>query len=218
MQSARRHGILNIVYCKGGVGLEFAKKMLAFWLRLLLGLALLVTVCILAFSMASDYANIRIVVSDGLEARAGVILMQNEEDREELAKFFSPDFLAKDSAVAGESPYVQYLVRSFEHEVIVENCFAWPWDNKTVVKLIERVPKIEGEMLSEYKTEEQRKQTKKIPPVDWPYAGEYHVTLTRADGLWVIDDMTLLKTVPNAEPTPLAQPSISASPSASAAS
>ena len=195
--------------------MEVTKRFFAFWLRFLLALVLIAGIAVLTFFTASDYSNLRVVVSDGLEARAEAVLMQTSaEEREELNKFFSTDFLVKD-ALLQQSEYSEYVVSAFEHTVDVEKCFAWPWQNETVVRIVERIPVIDGQIRDEYKTEEQKKKGEKVSPPAWK-AGRYNVTMKRIDGHWMIDKMILIQEVANAEATPTVMPEESSTPTASA--
>ena len=187
--------------------LEAAWRFFAFWLKFLVAIVVVAALGVVAFLVAADYANIWAVASDGMEARAGVILTEEQAqvrttEREELEKFFTVNFLLHDPLLK-ETEYVKYHVTGFEHQVDVESCFVWPWEDEKVVFLTERVPVIEGQILSEYKTEEQKEKNVKVPPPEWR-AGRYAVTVKRVGGHWYIDNMKLVKTVPNVEAKPSA--------------
>ena len=49
---------------------------------------------IISFYLAMNTANIWVLIDDGLDARAGVVLMG--EDADKLTSYFKPEFIAQD--------------------------------------------------------------------------------------------------------------------------
>ena len=83
------------------------------------------------FYMCLNTANIYVILTDGLEKRADVILTQ--EDAESLNFYFHADFLSTDPALEGafdgSSVYDDYTITDFEYDLTIERLWAWPWDN-----------------------------------------------------------------------------------------
>lgn len=148
------------------------------WLCILLGML----VC--AFYMCLNTANIYVILTDGLEQRAGVILTQ--EDAEKLNFYFHADFLSTDPALEGAfdgtSVYDDYTITDFEHELKVERLWAWPWDTYATCTVVERVPKISGSVISSRKSEAS-------PTVPSWQGGRYDITLVKVNGSWKIIGM-----------------------------
>ncbi len=148
------------------------------WLCILLGML----VC--AFYMCLNTANIYVILTDGLEQRAEVILTQ--EDAEKLNFYFHADFLSTDPALEGAfdgtSVYDDYTITDFEHELKVERLWAWPWDTYATCTVVERVPKITGSVISSRKSEAS-------PTVPSWQGGRYDITLVKVNGSWKIIGM-----------------------------
>ena len=162
----------------------------------------LVLLCVLlgmllcAFFMCLHLANVYIILDEGLEKRVEVILTRDEA--EELNKYFHYDFLNADPALAGAfdgtSTYVDYNISDFEYDLTVEKLWSWPWDSYATCTVVERVPSIEGKVLSSRANE----VSAEIPK--WQ-GGRYNITLVRDDGMWKIIGMqqtTILMEADNA--------------------
>ena len=170
------------------------------------GRVLVITLClaILAcgFYMCLNTANVYIVLTDGLAKRVDVIL--SRDDAPELNKYFHADFLAADPALAaafnGSSPYVDYNITGFEHDLKIESLWAWPWDTYATCTVVERVPEINGRVLSSRRSE----VPSEIP--DWQ-GGRYEITLAKSGGRWKIVGMQQKSIIVEATPVPTSAPS-----------
>ena len=150
----------------------------------------LIIICILGgmlvcgFYMGLNTANIYIVLEDGLQQRAGVILTR--QDAEKLNFYSHADFLSTDPALEGafdgSSAYNDYAVSDFEYDLKIEKLWAWPWDNYATCTVVERVPEITGRVISSRKSE----VPSTIPA--WQ-GGRYDITLVKTDGAWKIIGM-----------------------------
>ena len=134
--------------------------------------------------MCMNTANVYIVLNDGLEKRVDVILTR--EDAPELNNYFHGDFLSADPALTaafdGSSPYVNYNITGFEHELTIESLWAWPWDNYATCTVVERVPSITGTVISSMRNE--------VSPTVPTWQGRrYDITLMKSDGKWKIVGM-----------------------------
>ena len=74
---------------------------------------------IISFYLAMNTANIWVLIDDGLDARAGVVLMG--EDADKLTSYFKPEFIAQDPVLqvglSDTSPYRDYEIRGYDHRV-----------------------------------------------------------------------------------------------------
>ena len=150
----------------------------------------LIIVCILGgmlvcgFYMGLNTANIYVVLEDGLQQRAQVILTR--ENAEKLNFYFHADFLSTDPALEGafdgSSVYNDYSISDFEYDLKIEKLWAWPWDNYATCTVVERVPEITGKVIPSRKSE--------VPSVipSWQ-GGRYDITLVKSGGTWKIVGM-----------------------------
>ena len=150
----------------------------------------LVLVCVLCgmlvcgFYMCLNTANIFVILNDGLEKRAEVILTRQEAEK--LNFYFHADFLSTDPALEGafdgSSVYDDYTITDFEYELKIEKLWAWPWDSYATCTVVERIPSITGSVISSRKSEAS-------PTVPGWQGGRYDLTLVKDDGAWKIIGM-----------------------------
>ena len=163
----------------------------------------LLLVCILCgmlvcgFYMCLNTSNIYVVLNDGLERRAQVIL--TKQDAETLNFYFHADFLSTDPALEGAfdgtSMYDNYSITDFEYELKIEKLWAWPWDNFATCTVVERVPSITASVLSSRRSEN-------LPARPTWQGGRYDITLIKDNGQWKIIGMqqtTVLMEAVNSE-------------------
>ncbi len=150
----------------------------------------LILICILGgmlvcgFYMCLNTANIYVILTDGLEKRAEVILTQ--QDAEMLNYYFHADFLSTDPALEGafdgSSVYDDYSITDFEYDLEIEKVWAWPWDGYATCTVVERVPSITGSVISSRRSEAS-------PTVPSWQGGRYDITLIKDNGEWKIIGM-----------------------------
>ena len=145
---------------------------------------------ILAFYLAMNTANIYLLLNDGMTARTAAILTR--ENADELKNFFTNDFLLSDETLniglSSASPHIDYNITDFKYRLSLEWVWAWPWENSATATIVERVPKITGEVVSSKKNLVSSGALSASPP-SW-YGGRYTVRLVRQDGRWKIDQLT----------------------------
>lgn len=162
----------------------YLRRMIWFIASRLVLLCVLAGMAVCGFFMAMNLSNIYIILDEGMEKRAEVILTR--EDAEELNKYFHYDFLNADEALAGAfsgvSAYDDYTITDFEYDLTVEKLWAWPWDSYASCTIVERIPSITGKALSSRANE----VSETIPK--WQ-GGRYNVTLVKENGYWKIKGM-----------------------------
>ena len=167
-----------------GIFLKYIRRLIWFIASRLLIFTIAVSILLCAFYMCMNTANVYIVLNDGLEKRVDVILTR--EDAPELNSYFHADFLSADPALTaafdGSSPYVDYNITAFEHELTIES-------------LVERAPSIPGTVISSRSGE--------VDPVvpTWQ-GGRYNITLMKSGGNWKIGGMQQESVISEATPTP----------------
>ena len=164
--------------------MTYFRRFIWFVAKRLLVLSILLSMLVCAFFMATNIANIYVVLDDGLEKRVDVILTRQQA--EELNKYFHADFLIQDTAlegaINGDSVYTNYNITGFEYSLTIEKLWAWPWDTYANCTVVERVPSISGSVISSRRTN----SNQSIPK--WQ-GGRYDITLVKTGGLWKIIGM-----------------------------
>lgn len=158
---------------------------------------LLSAIFIIAFYLAMNFTNMYILLTDGMQARASVVLMQ--EDASELTKFFRRSFLENDEVLrigmSESSPYANYDIRGFDHRVSLEWAWSWPWEDIARADFVESVPRIDGKIkASKREAVVEAMGEGAASPPDWS-SSRYRATLTRTAGQWKISNLQLLETI-----------------------
>lgn len=157
-----------------------AIRTLAYLIRTLLIVALVIGSLEFAFRTAMNVSNIYVLTMDGLQKRANKILMGKDE---ELEKYFSENFLRRDTLLNNDK-FANAGVRNFDYKLSVEWAFAYPWENKGTATVVERVVGLYTD------NPEEGAQTPK-----WE-DGKYELKFVRnEEGRWYIDEMVMLETV-----------------------
>jgi len=181
---------------KAGVDtMEYMIRFFSYIIRNLFILAIVATLIVVSFFIAMNASNIFILLNDGLQKRASVILMK--EDANELNKFFTEKFLAQDNLLK-QNEYIDFIIRSFDHQVSIQWMWNWPWSDKATATVTERVKNIDGELPDDKKSDEEKKNKKKILPPAWKNA-KYKLILVKEGIAWKIDKMVLLETIVDKE-------------------
>ena len=170
--------------------MKYIHRFFSFVASRLLMFTLITALLILAFYLAMNTANIYLLLNDGMTARTAAILTR--EDADELKNFFTNDFLLSDETLniglSSASPYIDYNITDFKYRLSLEWVWAWPWENSATATIVERVPKIVGEVVSGKKSLVSSGALSATPP-SW-YGGRYTVRLVQQDGRWKIDQLT----------------------------
>ena len=148
--------------------------------RILVWLAV-IPLIVLSFFAAMDYMNVRILTSDGLEARAGVIIAG--DDPTPLSKVFSKGFLESDTMLNSDV-YRQYIVSDFDYDIDLPFILIMPWKQTVTLRITETVTDIDAEI---YSGAENAAEISETPP-EWQSA-TYDITLVRYEENWRIVSM-----------------------------
>ncbi len=141
------------------------------------------------FYYAMNLSNIQIILKDGMASRAKVIMGITDKS-DELTRYFQKSCLDTDEALLatarGESPYRDYNVRGIDHRLEMGFFWTWPWDTSVMLKMTERIPRIDGRVKGSRADELiAQKGAEALYPPEWP-DGEYWVELIRENGQWKI--------------------------------
>ena len=144
---------------------------------------------VLTFFVAMNSANVYIVVTEGMEARAAVVL--NDGDTGELSYYFTDRFLEEDTLLKS-GKYSDYMVSRYTYLTTPRLALCWPLQAAVTMSVAEWVGNVDGE-LSQAKQDEVDSSAALEPPA-WNN-GEYAVSLVKQDGKWKIDNITLVRLV-----------------------
>ncbi|HZJ82691.1 MAG TPA: hypothetical protein VFD57_02665 [Clostridia bacterium] len=157
-------------------------RLLSYIVTRLTAVAIIVILIILAIFIGYDFANINVVVDDGLAKRTEAIL--NKEENLDLNKFYTQEYLDRDILLS-KNPYEDFIIGDYDQRIKLKKLWVWPWETNTKVYVEEIVTHIEGSN----KDEEQ--QNTEIP--SWE-SGE-KIILMEKDGRWRISNIILTKPI-----------------------
>lgn len=168
----------------------------------LLGISLLVVgLLVISFLLAMDSANVYMIVTDGLKARADVALNQQDESST-LQNYFTGSFLSQDEMLRS-LPYQNAVISGYTYHLSVKSLWCHPWDGTATMEVVEAIPEIDGEMNADANGGDGT-----MP--EWQRT-HYKVTCVKQDGQWLISGMEVLELM-EPEETPTAEPSVTPSP------
>jgi hypothetical protein len=142
-------------------------------------LVVILLLLVLAFLVAMTSANVYIVVMEGMEARAYVVM--NDGDTDELGLYFTDAFIENDPLLKS-GKYADYVIGRYTYVSTPSIPICFPWQVFTTVRVSEWIGNIDGE-LSKDKIAEAGAGTR-VPP-EWDN-GVYDVSLVVEDGKWKI--------------------------------
>jgi hypothetical protein len=181
--------------------LRFVWYVLKFVIIALSAFAILAAV----FFIAMDSADVYVIVTDGMKARATQALVPGQSV-DLLPKYFTDNFQKTQPSI-DTTPYSNFAITGIRYKLDVESLWCNPWTNKATVTVVESIPEISYNVPLD--TPEGAKSP--VPP-QWQRA-RYKLTCVRSGDIWRIDKMEKLENLPP-EPTPTPEPSayITASP------
>lgn len=171
--------------------MRILKRMLDFIASRMLMVTVACALLIISFYLAMNTANIWVLIDDGLDARASVVLMG--EDAGKLTSYFRPEFIAQDPVLqvgmSDTSPYRDYEIRGYDHRVKMVSVWSWPWENVARAEVIESIPAIDGTIRSAKREAALAEGgEERLSPPAWTTT-RYRVTLVRTAGRWLISNL-----------------------------
>ena len=177
--------------------MRILKRLLDFIASRLFFITVISAVLVVSFYLAMNTANIWVLTSDGLDPRAGVVMMGGDESA--LEDYFQQEFLARDPVLqvglSDSSPYRDYEIRGYDHRVQMISVWSWPWENVARAEIIESIPAIDG-TISSSKREAALAEggEARLSPPAWT-TSRYRVTLVRTAGRWKISNLELIEQI-----------------------
>jgi hypothetical protein len=151
-----------------------------------------------------DYMNAQVLVKDGLQLRAEVII--KGDDPTALSKVFSRSFLEQDTLLSSND-YRSYTISDIDYSADVAFRLILPWQNSVDLNVTEKIPHIDGTLASSAETNGTQSET----PPPWQNA-VYQIRLIRYEGNWRIVSMTQVEALPSPTPSPTPTPSATPKP------
>jgi hypothetical protein len=161
---------------------------------------------VLSFFAAMDYMNAQILVKDGLQLRAKVIIQG--DDPTALSRVFSRSFLEQD-ALLTSSVYRSYSIKNIDYSAKVDFLLILPWQNAIELGVTEEITRIDGTLAGGA----EKSSTLSETPPPWQNA-VYRVRLVRYEGNWRIVSMTQVEALPSPTPSPTPTPAPTITPRA----
>ena len=171
--------------------MKYLIRLFTFWFKLIAITLLVGALIYIVFFMAMDMINIGIIAKDGMVARAEYVIKEQFDDakkadsKAELNRFFTDACLKADEKMLDIS-YKNYTIKSFNHKMKTQWIWVWPWQTETSVRITERISYIDGDLLKEFKTEEQITEKTIINPPAWENC-VIDLVCVKRDGRWKID-------------------------------
>lgn len=175
--------------------MRILKRLLSFIASRMLLITVVFALLVIAFYLAMNTANIWVLIDDGLDARAGVVLMG--ADAGDLTLFFRQEYLNQDPVLqvglSDTSPYRDYEIRGYDHGVQMISVWSWPWEDVARAEVIESIPSIDGTIrASRREAALAAGGEARLSPPGWA-TSRYLVTLVRTAGRWRISNLQLLE-------------------------
>ncbi len=177
--------------------MRILKRLLNFIASRLFVITIVSALLIISFYLAMNTTNIWVLIEDGLDARAGVVLM--DAGAENLNLYFRQEYLSQDPVLqvglSDASPYRDYEIRGYDHRVQMVSVWSWPWENVARAEVIERIPFIDGTIKSSLREAALAAGGEaRLSPPAWK-SSRYLVTLVRTAGRWRISNLQLIEQV-----------------------
>lgn len=177
--------------------MRILKRLLDFIASRVFMITIISALLIIAFYLAMNTANIWVLIGDGLDARAGVVLMGN--DVESLTSYFRQEFISQDPVLqvgqSDSSPYRDYEIRGYDHRVQMLSVWSWPWEDIARAEIIESIPAIDGTIRSSRREAALAQGgEERLSPPKWT-TSRYRVTLVRTAGRWKISSLQLIEQI-----------------------
>lgn len=187
--------------------MKYTLRFVWYVLRIVIIAASAFAILVVAFFVAMDSANVYVIVSDGMKARAAAVLMPDQST--DLTKYFTDRFIKSQPTNAG-SAYQGFAVTDFTYNLSVESLWCNPWKNTASVTIVESIPDI---VSSASQADSDAAAGTKAPALPKWQRARYKISCIRIGGFWRIDNITKIEDL-QPEPTPSPEPSsyITASP------
>ena len=150
------------------------------------------------FFVAMDSANVYVIVTDGMKARATAVLKPSTDT--DLTKYFAQSYL-KDETL-DTAAYSEYVISDFNYKLTIESLWCKPWENTATVTVVENIPDFRY-AASNAATDP---DAETVADPTWPKA-RYQIQCRKVDGSWRMTDIKQLETL-LPDPTRTPQPSI----------
>ena len=186
--------------------LSIALRFLWYLFSRILIWAVAAVLVVLSFFAAMDYMNVQILVKDGLQLRAKVIIQG--DDPTALSRVFSRSFLEQDELLSS-NVYRSYSIKNVDYSAKVDFQLILPWQTAVELNVTEEIKRIDGTLAGGA----EKSSTLSETPPPWQNA-VYRVRLVRYEDNWRIVSMTQVEALPSPTPSPTPTPTPTTTPRA----
>ena len=186
--------------------LSIALRFLWYLFSRILIWAVAAVLVVLSFFAAMDYMNVQILVKDGLQLRAKVIIQG--DDPTALSRVFSRSFLEQDELLSS-NVYRSYSIKNVDYSAKVDFQLILPWQTAVELNVTEEIKRIDGTLAGGA----EKSSTLSETPPPWQNA-VYRVRLVRYEDNWRIVSMTQVEALPSPTPSPTPTPAPTTTPRA----
>ena len=174
-----------------------ARRSIFYFMRAILIVLAVSTLCVIAFISAARISNAYILVNEGMPLRADCILKGAAPN--EMAAYFTSDCINNDAPQReiGAAPYQGATVTSYEYSLSISNIHLLPWHADPYLTVVEQIRAIRGSLSSEAGTDGT------IP--EWT-PRKYRLHLERIDSRWYIGSVELVELNPKIDPAATPDP------------
>ncbi len=142
-------------------------------------------ILVVTFFVAMDSANVYVIVTDGMKARAGSVLTPGEDI--DLSKYFAQSYLKNEAP--DTTAYSDFIISDFNYKLTVESLWCKPWEDTAMVTVVESIPDFKYTSSNGDDAE-----SDVIISPQWPKT-RYQLTCRQVDGAWRIFEVKQLETL-----------------------
>ena len=183
-------------------GLHRAGRFFRYFGRKLLLIALLLALCVSAFTVCARLSGLYVLVNEGMALRFEYIVQ--DASLAEMRSYFTENCLLSDSRLQDQT-YASYTVTGYNYSLSFTRFSLWPWQSHIEADVIEEADSITGTANS---------GDESTPPAWAPL--KYRVRAVKENGSWRIDSLTVREVNPVQEPAATSDPQATPLPMATA--
>ncbi len=188
-------------------GLHVATRTTMYVVRLLLFVIMGLIICIAAFVTAQRYANLYILVNEGMALRADCIIADGAQN--DLEEYFTLSCLSSDR-VSTDTTYDNYNITSYNYDLAIEKVSVLPWSMTAQITATERVT-LRGSVNTNLLEEGQSASDYPLP--EWTPV-RYRISFLNSNERWYISSVEVLTENPDQAPLGTPDPNQSPIPAA----
>lgn len=173
-------------------GLHVATRTTMYVVRTLLFVIMGLIICIAAFITAERYANLYILVNEGMALRAECIIADGAQN--DLEEYFTLSCLSADR-VSTDTTYDNYNITSYNYDLSIQRVSVLPWSMTAEITAVERIT-LRGSINTNLLEEGQSASDYPLP--QWTPV-RYRISFINSNERWYISGVEVLEENPEQE-------------------